>query len=300
MLRREIPGRDEARAPDARSRAEPAIGIGEHVQALLGRDPREVADRERLLSPRRPGRVAIQVDAERHEPHLLARDAEIARHVVEVVPADRQERVDVRAGRADQIHRLLLPGLAEAVEEQVLALQRAADRRLQRPLERFGEPEQQRVGQVDDVEPRLGLQPVEQLRNLLALEALVAAQHRDGHLAEALRIDLDLTLRRELDDPFGVPQAIEHARRVPEDGRVLLEEHADAAEHDVMLADVALVGPRRRIHRRQHDVVPAGHERRRERVVAQAAPAVHLSGAAGERQDSQELPRSPVPCLNRF
>ena len=194
----------------------------------------------------------------------------------------------MRAGRADQVHRLLLPGLAEAVEEQVLTLQRAADRRLQRPLERFGQPDEQRVGQVDHVEPRLGRQPVEQLGNLLALEALVAAEHRHRHLAEALRIHLDLTLRRELDDPFGIPQAIEHAGRVPEEGRVLLEEDADAAEHDVVLADVAFVGPRRSVHGRQHDVVPARDERRRERVVAQAAPAVHLPGTAGERQNPQE------------
>ena len=61
---------------------------------------------------------------------------------------------------------------------------------------------------------------------------------------------------------------------MPEERRVLLEKDADAAKHDVMLADVRLVGPCRRVDRRQHDVVPARHERGRKRVVAQAAPAV--------------------------
>ena len=118
---------------------------------------------------------------------------------------------------------------------------------------------------------------------------LVAAQHRDGHFAETLRVDFDLALRGQFDHPLRVPQAVDEPRRVSEERRMLLEKDADAAKHDVMLADVRLVGSCRRVDRRQHDVVPARHERGRKRVVAQAAPAVHLAGAAGKRQNPQEL-----------
>ena len=60
---------------------------------------------------------------------------------------------------------------------------------------------------------------------------------------------------------------------------------------DAIVADVALVGPRRRVDRRQHDVVAAREQLRGQRVVAQAAPAVHLPGAAGERQNPHRVPR---------
>ncbi len=177
--------------------------------------------------------------------------------------------------------------MAEAVEEQVLALQRAADRRLQLAAKRRREAEQQRVRQVDDVEARLAAQPPEQLGDLLGLESALAAQHGDGHLAKALRIDLDLPLRRQPDHPGRVPQPIEDAWRMAEQRHLLLEEDADAAEEHLGAADVAFVGAGRRVDRRQQHVVAAGEQRRGERVVAQAAAAVHLAGAAGEREDSQ-------------
>ena len=53
-------------------------------------------------------------------------------------------------------------------------------------------------------------------------------------------------------------------------------------KNDVALADVALVGAGRGVDRRQHDVVAAREQRGRERVVAQAAAAIHLPRAAGE------------------
>ena len=89
--------------------------------------------------------------------------------------ADRHERVDVDARGADQIERLPAIRLAEAVEEQILALQRAADRHAQRAAERRGQPDQQRVRQVDDVEAPVRRQPLEQLVDLLALEAVLPA-----------------------------------------------------------------------------------------------------------------------------
>ena len=192
--------------------------------------------------------------------------------------------------RANQRHRLAAIFMAEAVEEQILALQRAADRRLQLAAQRRGEAEQQRVRQVDDVEARLAAQPLQQLGDFLGLESALAAQHRDGHLAEAAGVDLDLPLRRQPDHPGRIPQPIEHAWRVPEQRHLLLQEDADAAEEHLRAADVAFVGAGRRVDRRQDDVVAAGEQRRGERVVAQAAAAVHLAGAAREGKDSHAPP----------
>jgi hypothetical protein len=213
------------------------------------------------------------------------RDAEISGHVVGVITADRKERIHVHAGRPNQIEGLLAVRLAERVQEQVLSLERAADWRAERAAQRGCQADQQRVGQVDDIERALGGQPVEHLADFLALEALVSAQHRHGQLAEALRIDFDLTLRGHADQPVRVPQPIEQARRMPENRRVLLQVDADAVEEHVARADVPLVGPGRRVDRREDYVVAAREELRGKRIVAQAAAAVHAAGAAGERQD---------------
>ena len=153
---------------------------------------------------------------------------------------------------------------------------------LQGALDRLGQAEQQRVRKVDDVEAGLRHEPVEQLADFLALEAALAAQHRHRQLAEIPGIDLDLTARRQPQRPVGVPETIQQARRVPEERGVLLQEDADAAEEDVAAADVALVRPRGRVDGREQHVVAAREQLRRQRVVAQAAPAVHRARAARE------------------
>ena len=125
----------------------------------------------------------------------------------------------MHARRPNQVERLLPVRLAEPVEEQILALQRAADRHAKRTAHRRRQADQQRVRQVDDVEGALGGQPVEHLADLLALEALLPPQHRHRQLAKALGIDLDLALRRHADDPVGIPEPIEQSWRVAEDRR---------------------------------------------------------------------------------
>ena len=69
---------------------------------------------------------------------------------------------------ADQRERPLAIGRQQAVQEQLFALQRAAHRPLDRPLQRLGQRDQQRVRKVDDVRQRLGADPVDQLVELLA------------------------------------------------------------------------------------------------------------------------------------
>ncbi len=229
---------------------------------------------------------SLHVDAERHDVHLLERDPEIPRHVIQIVLAHGHEGIDMASGRANQCESLLPVCSLEPVEKQVLSLQRAADRRAELAAQGLRQPEQERVRQVDHVERRLPAQPVEELPDLLRLESSLPPQHRDGHLAEALRIDLDLPLRGQADHPRSIPDAIEHARGTPEQGHLLFEKHADPAEEHLRLAHIAFVGPGGRVDRRQHDVVAAGEEGRGQRVVAQAAAAVHRPGAAGEGENS--------------
>ena len=65
MLGRQVAGGDQAgRFPFGRS-PEHVVRLGQRVKALLGGDPREIADRERRLAPRRPRAVAVHVDPER-------------------------------------------------------------------------------------------------------------------------------------------------------------------------------------------------------------------------------------------
>ena len=61
-------------------------------------------------------------------------------------------------------------------------------------------------------------------------------------------------------------------------------------KNDVALADVALVGARRRVDRHQDDVVTAGEQLGRQRVVAQAAAAIHRPRSARKRQDPHVRP----------
>src|SRR4030095_13616572 len=85
-----------------------------------------------------------------------------------------------------------------------------------------------------------------------------------------------------LDARLRAPQPVEQARRVAEERRVLFEVDADAAEEDAPAADVRLVGQGRRVERAQQDVMAARQKLRRQRVIAQATPAVHLRGPGGD------------------
>jgi hypothetical protein len=185
---------------------------------------------------------------------------------------------------------------AELVEEEVVALQGADDGCLQLAPQRLGEPEQQRIREVDDVERLLSSQPFEQLLDLLSpgtpagplsMETVISPRL----FASTLIDRLVASFKR----PRGVPQLVDKPRRVTEQGRVLLEENADPAEEDLLAADVLLVGLRRRVHGRQHDVVAAAQQLGGERVVPQAAAAIHGAGAAGERQDPHGSRRRPPP-----
>ena len=68
MRRRQVAGRLAARigaSPMRRRKRD--VGLGQHVQPLLRRDTREVADAKRVVVGGRAPLVPLHVDAERHD-----------------------------------------------------------------------------------------------------------------------------------------------------------------------------------------------------------------------------------------
>ena len=109
--------------------------LGQDVQPFFRTDPGEVADRERPAVARRPRpTVAAQVQSRIDDVDALARDGQVLRHEVGVVAARSDEAVDLAAVFADQLERLRPERLRQRVEKNVVALERAEDRR---PTMRF-------------------------------------------------------------------------------------------------------------------------------------------------------------------
>ena len=212
-------------------------------------------------------------------------DLQVPAHTPGVVVADGDERVDVRDLLADEGHRPRPVGLGQAAQEDVLALQGAVDGAAQGLPEGLGDADQHRVRDVDDVRAGLATQPVDELVELLALMPVRAIEHRHGQPAELTGVGLHAP-RDELEQPRRLPQPVEQPRRPAEERDVLLQVDADAAEEDPLPADVLLVGAGRRVEGQQGDVVPAPGQGRRERVVADAASAVHAAGAGRDAGDS--------------
>src|SRR4030095_12370451 len=127
------------------------------MQPLLGCDPREVFDSKEatrrplpaearwLVCERRwaPLLIALHVDAERHHCDLALRNREPLRHDRHVEVADGDESIDISRLAADQIARPAAIGLHEAIEKEILALQRADNRPLQRLAQQSRQSNQQ-------------------------------------------------------------------------------------------------------------------------------------------------------------
>src|SRR5262245_53103517 len=112
--------------------AQQAIGFGKFAQSLLRRDAREITYGEIAVLARAARRayrlVIFQVNAERDDVNLLARDAQVSGHVAGVIVADRDEGVDVFRMPVNQFEGLAAIRLAHPIQKQVFALKRAADR----------------------------------------------------------------------------------------------------------------------------------------------------------------------------
>src|SRR4029453_12035462 len=134
------------------------------------------------------------------------RHTEIPRHVIRVVLAYREKRVNVIGCRPDQTDRLRSIGFTEPIQEQILPLERATYRHLQCPLQWCRKTEEQRIRKIYHVETGFPPEPVQKLPDLLLLKSLLTTKHRDRQLAETFRVDTDLPLRRQPQRPCRVPQ----------------------------------------------------------------------------------------------
>ena len=217
--------------------------------------------------------------------HLALGDAQVAAHIASVILADSGEAIHVFDVGPDQIQRLRAVWFGKLAEEQVLALQRAADRAAHSFSDGLREADQQRIRQRHDIGRRLAAQPGRELVDLLALAPVFTAQHGNRHLSEQARVHRNRPARCQLQRPLGIPQFVDDPRRFAEQPRMLLQIHADASEEDLVRSHVGLVGERRGVDRKQDDVVPLALQLGGQRVVADAASAVHLRGAGGEGQD---------------
>src|SRR5215472_3556150 len=68
---------------------QPDVGLGQIVQALFWRNTCEVADRENVRAHAGSGMVTLEVDAKRHNMHLVLGDAKVSTHELRVIFADR-------------------------------------------------------------------------------------------------------------------------------------------------------------------------------------------------------------------
>ena len=170
---------------------------------------------------------------------------------VDVGLAHRDEQVDVVNRRANQVERLRVrhgSGSCSRNRSSPCSVQTTGA--LSVVAKRPGQADEQRKRQADRVEPRL--RPAA----TAASSSLPCAGARAGPcsidtvmLAERVRIDLDLSLRGQLQHRIRVPDPVEERRRVAEQRQVLFEKHAHAAEEHVRRADILLVGRRRRVDR---------------------------------------------------
>ncbi len=234
-------------------------GLGEEVQALLRADAGEVTDGERLFRRAR-GRldpVAGQVEAERDDQQPAAVDAsQVLGHETGVPGAVHLEDVDVPRPFPEHFADAGAPGLADLVEEQVLALQAADHRHAQLPFQLAGEAGEHRVGQVDDVRAEVVAQPGHQLLQLAGLKSLFALEDRVGERSQLGGVGRGTEAGGAADQAGAVEQPGQQAREMAEDRSHLLQVDVQRTVEDAAVAHVRQVGAQRGVGGHEDRVVP--------------------------------------------
>src|SRR5215467_2142605 len=150
------------------------------MQTLFWGNSSKISD-DKCIRPCAPGAgVAVECYAQRNNVHFALGNREILRHETRIILAHRQEGVDELDIRPDQVSRQVAVPVLESLDKQVLTLERAKHRPVQRLLDWPCQSDQQRVGQDDYIRLGLGLHPVNQLLKLFSLQAVLAFEHRDG------------------------------------------------------------------------------------------------------------------------
>src|SRR5215469_3560461 len=150
------------------------------MQTLFWSDSSKISDDKsiRLCAP--GAGVAVECYAQRNNVHFALGYREIFRHETRIIFAHGQEGVDELDVRPDQVSRQVPVPVLESLDKQVLTLERAKHRSVERLLDGSCQSDQQRVGQDDYIGLGLGLHPVNQLLKLFSLQPVLAFEHRDG------------------------------------------------------------------------------------------------------------------------
>ncbi len=141
--------------------------------------------------------------------------------------------------------------LRQLLQKDIFAGQRGDHRHAQPAAKPPRHSAQQHGREMDHVGVDLVVEPAEQLFQFLALPAFLAAEHRDGQCAGVFRPGAGAAAARPAEQGRAVQQAVQPPGRVAEQSPTLLQMDVDAAEGDAILGDALLIGPQRRVERRQ-------------------------------------------------
>ena len=191
LIGSELAGEGEGGAARAAA-ADLGERAAEDVGALVGREPREAADAERLVGGRLGGgRIVGEVDAGADDAEAVGGDVEEFGHLVGVGCVGCDEEVDGAGVSAHEIDGAGGVRLGQAVDERLLALEEADDGDAEPAFGLGGDGGEERVGEVEDVGPGLGLEEGDEGVEFLGLSAVSALKDRDGHFAEVLGAGAD-------------------------------------------------------------------------------------------------------------
>ena len=164
MLRRQIARHLQCAVGAAGVASKLQVAFRQYVQALLGRDAREVAYCKTVFSNTRrlvtDWVIAFQIDSQGHHAHLALRNAKVPAHEVRVILAHGREACNVFDIGPDQFQGPASIRLRKLAEKQILALQGAAHRPIHGLVDGLRQSDQQGIRQRDNVRRRLFALPL--------------------------------------------------------------------------------------------------------------------------------------------
>src|SRR4030095_9845262 len=197
-------------------------------------------------------------DAVRDYAHLLRCEVHSLAHQAGVVLAGCDEGRNVARTLGKYVPAACSPGLIEAVEEAVFALQSTETGGRPLTASESGETNKQRRGEQNGIGLSVRSHPFNQLIQFLRLLAVFAQEHRVRQIADVGTSGLARSTAGDFfQEPPIVENGIQPAWRVAKQWDLLLKENIDAPKEDWRFRGrCRLVERQRKIHRQHYRVVP--------------------------------------------